>query len=148
MPGMYDDGDYDLAGFAVGAAERGTILPRSDIAAGDVLIGLASSGVHSNGYSLVRRLCETQTVAWQDEAPFGDGVTFADVLLAPTRVYVKPTLAAIRETGAIKAVAHITGGGLIENIPRVLPAGIAADIDLAAWESAACVSLAQGCLGA
>ena len=133
MPGMYGDGDYDLAGFAVGAAERGTILPRSDIAAGDVLIGLASSGVHSNGYSLVRRLCETQGVSWQDDSPFADGLTFADVLLAPTRIYVKPVLAAIRETGAVKAVAHITGGGLIENIPRVLPAGIAADIDLAAW---------------
>ena len=133
MPGMYDDGDYDLAGFAVGAAERGTLLPRSDIAAGDVLIGLASSGVHSNGYSLVRRLCDTQGVTWHDKAPFADGLTFADVLLAPTRIYVKAILAAIRETSAVKAVAHITGGGLNENIPRVLPAGISADIDLAAW---------------
>ena len=133
MPGMYEGGAYDLAGFAVGAAERGTILPRGDVEAGDVLIGLASSGVHSNGYSLVRRLCEAQGLAWEDSAPFAAGTTVAEALLAPTRIYVKPLLAAIRETGAVKAVAHITGGGLIENIPRVLPEGVAAEIDLSAW---------------
>ena len=196
MPGMYKDGDYDLAGFAVGAVERGEILPRGDIAIGDVLIGLPSSGVHSNGYSLVRKLVEREGLSWHSPAPFGNnppppraegapsarrgeglgvggipiagsldspppslphiqaklgsaktrggvslqtaavgGYTLADALLTPTRIYVKPLLAAIRATGggargAIKALSHITGGGLSENIPRVMPADKAARIDL------------------
>ena len=137
MPGMYKEGDYDLAGFAVGAVERGQILPREDIAIGDVLIGLTSSGVHSNGYSLVRKLVAREKLGWNDPAPFAKGKTMADVLLAPTRIYVKPLLAAIRATGgsgpkgAIKALSHITGGGLTENIPRVMTDAVAARIDLA-----------------
>jgi phosphoribosylformylglycinamidine cyclo-ligase len=137
MPGMYKAGDYDLAGFAVGAVERGEILPRSDIAIGDVLIGLPSSGVHSNGYSLVRKLIERAGVTW--ESAFSEDKTFADVLIEPTRIYVKPLLAAIRATGgsgpkgAIKALSHITGGGLAENLPRVMPDHAAARVDLSAW---------------
>ena len=135
MPGMYKDGDYDLAGFAVGAVERGEILPRGDIAIGDVLIGLPSSGVHSNGYSLVRRLVANVQLEWNDPAPWDNKQSAADALLTPTRIYVKPLLAAIRATGggakgAIKALSHITGGGLSENIPRVMPADKAARIDL------------------
>ncbi len=130
MPGMYAKGDYDLAGFAVGAAERGTLLPSADIAEGDVILGLASSGVHSNGYSLVRKLVEISGLGWSDAAPFEHGQTLGDALLTPTRIYVKPLLAAIRETGAIKALAHITGGGFTENIPRVLPKHLAAEINL------------------
>lgn len=132
MPGMYAAGDYDLAGFAVGAAERGTLLPRADMAEGDILIGLASSGVHSNGYSLVRRLVEKSGLGWDAPAPFGENRSMAEALLEPTRIYVKPLLAAIRETGAVKGMAHITGGGFTENIPRVLPEGLAAEIDLEA----------------
>jgi phosphoribosylformylglycinamidine cyclo-ligase len=133
MPGLYAGGDYDLAGFAVGAVERGAVLPRGDIAAGDVLIGLPSSGVHSNGYSLVRRLVAGAHLAWDAPAPFDASRALGEALLEPTRIYVKPVLGAIRETGAVKAVAHITGGGLSENVPRVLPDGIAAHIDLGAW---------------
>jgi phosphoribosylformylglycinamidine cyclo-ligase len=133
MPGMYAGGDYDLAGFAVGAVERGAVLPRGDIAVGDVLIGLPSSGVHSNGYSLVRRLVANAGLAWDAPAPFDGGRTLGEALLEPTRIYVQPVLRAIRETGALKALAHITGGGLSENVPRVLPDGIAAHIDLGAW---------------
>ncbi len=129
MPGMYSGGDYDLAGFAVGAAERGQLLPAGDIAEGDVILGLASSGVHSNGYSLVRKIVELSGLAWDAPAPFGEG-TLADVLMTPTRIYVRPLLKAIRETGAIKALAHITGGGFPENIPRVLPKHLAAEVDL------------------
>ena len=138
MPGMYHGGDYDLAGFAVGAAERGEILPRSDIAIGDVLIGLTSSGVHSNGYSLVRRLVTSAGVDWHDKAPWNAKLTVATALLEPTRIYVKPLLAAIRATGgagpngAIKALSHITGGGLAENIPRIMPDASAARVDLSA----------------
>ncbi len=134
MPGMYAKGDYDLAGFAVGAAERGTLLPRKDISEGDIILSLASSGVHSNGYSLVRKLVEKSGLAWDAPAPFAKGQTLADALLTPTRIYVKPLLAAIAETGAIKAMAHITGGGFTENIPRVLPKELAADVDLDAVE--------------
>ncbi|KQS80467.1 phosphoribosylformylglycinamidine cyclo-ligase [Rhizobium sp. Leaf384] len=135
MPGMYSGGDYDLAGFAVGAAERGRLLPSGDIAEGDVILGLASSGVHSNGYSLVRKIVGLSGLAWDAPAPFGagtDGATLADVLMTPTRIYVKPLLKVIRETASIKALAHITGGGFPENIPRVLPKHLAAEIDLAA----------------
>ncbi|MBZ7921069.1 phosphoribosylformylglycinamidine cyclo-ligase [Ensifer adhaerens] len=129
MPGMYSGGDYDLAGFAVGAAERGQLLPAGDISEGDAILGLASSGVHSNGYSLVRKIVALSGLAWDAPAPFGEG-TLADLLMTPTRIYVKPLLKAIRETGAIKALAHITGGGFPENIPRVLPKHLAAEIDL------------------
>ena len=137
MPGMYKAGDYDLAGFSVGAVERGEILPRGDIAIGDVLIGLPSSGVHSNGYSLVRKLIERAGVTW--DSAFVEGKSFADVLIEPTRIYVKPLLAAIRATGgsgpqgAIKALSHITGGGLAENLPRVMPDHAAARVELASW---------------
>ncbi|MEO1744946.1 MAG: phosphoribosylformylglycinamidine cyclo-ligase [Pseudomonadota bacterium] len=135
MPGMYATGDYDLAGFAVGAAERGTLLPRGDIAEGDVLIGLASSGVHSNGFSLVRRVVELAGLDWTSTAPFeDDGATLGEALLSPTKIYVKPVLHALRVTHAIKGLAHITGGGFVENIPRVLPDGIGAQIDLDALQ--------------
>jgi phosphoribosylformylglycinamidine cyclo-ligase len=140
MPNMYAEGDYDLAGFSVGAVERGAVLPRGDIAIGDVILGLAASGVHSNGYSLVRKLVAQQGVAWSAPAPFEPARTLANALLEPTRIYVKSTLAAIRATGgsgpdgAIKGLSHITGGGLSENIPRVMPAGLAAYIDLASFK--------------
>ncbi|MFO7298415.1 MAG: phosphoribosylformylglycinamidine cyclo-ligase [Pseudomonadota bacterium] len=137
MPGMYADQDYDLAGFSVGAVERGSLLPRSDIAVGDVLIGLASSGPHSNGYSLIRRLVANEGLSWDAPASFAPDRSLAEALLEPTRIYVRPVLSAIRETGAIKAVAHITGGGLIENVPRVLPNGIAAVVDLSSWTAPA-----------
>ena len=130
MPGMYHGGDYDLAGFAVGAAERRKLLPR-DVKPGDVILGLASSGPHSNGYSLVRRLVELSGVTYSARAPFNRKVSLADALLAPTRIYVKPILKAMKQTDAIKALAHITGGGFIENIPRVLPKTTVAEIDLA-----------------
>ncbi|MDG3577234.1 phosphoribosylformylglycinamidine cyclo-ligase [Rhizobium sp. YJ-22] len=133
MPGMYAGGDYDLAGFAVGAAERGKLLPSGDVAEGDVILGLASSGVHSNGYSLVRKIVGISGLAWDAPAPFADGKTLGEALLEPTRIYVKPLLSAIRKTGAIKALAHITGGGFPENIPRVLPKHLAAEIDLSAF---------------
>ena len=131
MPGMYAKDDYDLAGFAVGAAERGTLLPK-DVKAGDVLIGLASSGVHSNGFSLVRRILEANKLTFDSPASFADGKSIGEALLEPTRIYVRSTLKAIRETGGVKALAHITGGGFPENIPRVLPDGLAAHLDLAA----------------
>ncbi|CDN53426.1 Phosphoribosylformylglycinamidine cyclo-ligase [Neorhizobium galegae bv. officinalis bv. officinalis str. HAMBI 1141] len=130
MPGMYSDGDYDLAGFAVGAAERGQLLPVGDIASGDVILGLTSSGVHSNGFSLVRKIVTLSGLEWDAPAPFREGMTLGEALLTPTRIYVKPLLKAIRETGALKALAHITGGGFPENIPRVLPKNLAAEIDL------------------
>ena len=135
MPGMYKDGDYDLAGFAVGAVERGQILPRTDIALGDVLIGLPSSGVHSNGYSLVRKLAGREHLNWDQPAPWDNSQTAADALLAPTRIYVKSLLSAIRATGggatgAVKALSHITGGGLSENIPRIMPADMSARVNL------------------
>ncbi|MFA7305796.1 MAG: phosphoribosylformylglycinamidine cyclo-ligase [Hyphomicrobium sp.] len=143
MPGMYKAGDYDLAGFSVGAVERGEILPRADIAVGDVLIGLTSSGVHSNGYSLVRKLAERAGIDWSAAAPFAHGRTYAEALLTPTRIYVKPLLDAIRATGgsgpngAIKALSHITGGGLSENLPRVMPKDAAARVDLSAFKAPA-----------
>ncbi|PXA88018.1 phosphoribosylformylglycinamidine cyclo-ligase [Caulobacter sp. D4A] len=130
MPGMYSDGDYDLAGFAVGAAERGQLLPVGDIASGDVILGLTSSGVHSNGFSLVRKIVTLSGLKWDAPAPFREGMTLGEALLTPTRIYVKPLLKAIRETGALKALAHITGGGFPENIPRVLPKHLAAEVDL------------------
>jgi phosphoribosylformylglycinamidine cyclo-ligase len=131
MPGMYSEGDFDLAGFSVGAMERGADLPR-DVAAGDVLLGLASAGVHSNGYSLVRKLVEISGLGWDPDCPWADG-TLGEVLLTPTRLYVKPALQAVR-AGGVHALAHITGGGLTENLPRVLPDDLGAQIDLDSWE--------------
>jgi phosphoribosylformylglycinamidine cyclo-ligase len=125
MPGLYQEGDYDLAGFAVGAAERNALIPRSDIAAGDVVLGLASSGVHSNGYSLVRKIVARSRLEWQARAPFDAA------LVTPTRIYVRSCLAALRATGAVKALAHITGGGFPDNIPRVLPKELGVALDLA-----------------
>src|SRR5262249_6853770 len=130
MPGLYADGDYDLGGFAVGAAERGTLLPRADIAAGDAVIGLASSGLHSNGFSLVRRIVEQSGLALDAPAPFAPVMTLGATLLTPTRLYVKSCLRAIRESGAVKGLAHITGGGFTDNIPRVLPKHLGVGIDL------------------
>ncbi len=131
MPGLYKTGDYDLAGFAVGAAERGMLLPRSDIVAGDAVLGLASSGVHSNGFSLVRRIVETSGLAFADQAPFSPVMTLGGALLTPTRLYVKSCLRAIQATGAVKGLAHITGGGFTDNIPRVLPRELGVRINLA-----------------
>jgi len=132
MPGLYAADDYDLAGFSVGAAERGTLLPRADIALGDVLLGLPSSGVHSNGFSLVRRIVRDAGLRWSDAAPFDRACALGQALLVPTRIYVKPVLSAIRTTGAVKALAHITGGGFPDNVPRVLPKGLGAALDLGA----------------
>ncbi len=134
MPGMYSEKDYDLAGFAVGAAERGQMLPTDDIVEGDVLLGLASSGVHSNGFSLVRRIVAGSGLAWDAPAPFSTDATLAEALLEPTRIYVKSVLKAIRNTHGIKALAHITGGGFPDNIPRVLPKDFSAELDLDAIE--------------
>ncbi|MEZ5816970.1 MAG: phosphoribosylformylglycinamidine cyclo-ligase [Hyphomicrobiaceae bacterium] len=140
MPGMYQGDDYDLAGFAVGAVERTEILPRQSIGAGDVLIGLPSSGIHSNGYSLVRRLVAREGLSWDAAAPFAPEKSLAEALLTPTRIYVRPLLAAIRatggsgETGAVKALSHVTGGGLSENLPRVMPEGLGPRVDLSAME--------------
>ena len=131
MPGMYEAGDFDLAGFAVGAMNRGADLP-AGVTEGDVLLGLASNGVHSNGYSLVRKLVEVSGLGWGDDCPWGEG-TLGAALLAPTRLYVKQALAAVR-AGGVHALAHITGGGLTENLPRVLPEDLGADIDLNAWD--------------
>ena len=130
MPGVYHGGDYDLAGFAVGAAERGELLPRPDVKPGDTLIGLASSGVHSNGFSLVRKVVEKSGLRWDAPAPFASGQSLGEAMLTPTRLYVKSCLAAIRQTKAVKALCHITGGGFPDNIPRVLPDGMGAQIDL------------------
>jgi phosphoribosylformylglycinamidine cyclo-ligase len=131
MPGMYPEGDFDLAGFAVGAMERGTALPEG-VEEGDVLLGLASDGVHSNGYSLVRKLVDLSGLGWEADCPFAEG-TLGEALLTPTRLYVKQCLAAVR-AGGVHALAHITGGGLTENLPRVLPEGLGADIDLGSWD--------------
>ena len=132
MPGLYKAGDYDLAGFAVGAAERGTLLPRPDVGVGDVVIGLASSGLHSNGFSLVRSIVERTGLPWNAPAPFAPALTLGAALLTPTKLYVKSCLRAIRDTAAVKALAHITGGGFTDNIPRVLPKGLGVGIDLGA----------------
>lgn len=132
MPGMYARGDYDLAGFAVGAVERGSIIDGRTVREGDVLLGLASSGVHSNGYSLVRRVVADLELDLFKPAPFDPSRSLGGALLEPTRIYVKSCLAVIR-AGGIKALAHITGGGIVENLPRVLPAGTAAEIDAANW---------------
>jgi phosphoribosylformylglycinamidine cyclo-ligase len=132
MPGMYPAGEYDLAGFAVGAAERGNILDGSRVAVGDLVLGLASSGLHSNGFSLVRGIVEQSGLGYDAPAPFAPGHSLGEALLTPTRLYVKSGLAALA-SGGVKALAHITGGGLLENIPRVLPAGCAAELDARTW---------------
>ncbi|MDO9710474.1 phosphoribosylformylglycinamidine cyclo-ligase [Paracraurococcus lichenis] len=131
MPGMYAAEDYDLAGFAVGAAERGALLPRA-VGPGDVLLGLGSAGVHSNGFSLVRRVVAAAGLSLADPAPFAAGQSLGEALLAPTRIYVK-SLLGLHRAGLLKAAAHITGGGLPGNLPRVLPAGVTAVVDAAAW---------------
>ncbi len=135
MPGMYAQGDYDLAGFAVGAAERGQLLPTDDIHEGDVILGLSSSGIHSNGFSLVRRIVEQSGLSWSDPAPFDKERSLGEALLEPTRIYVRSILAAIRGTHGLKALAHITGGGFPENIPRVLTSDWSAELDLDAIEA-------------
>jgi phosphoribosylformylglycinamidine cyclo-ligase len=133
MPGMYADGDYDLAGFCVGAVERSQVLTADKVAAGDVILGLASSGVHSNGFSLVRRLAADRMWRMDRPAIFDQDVLLIDALMAPTRIYVKSLLPLVR-AGQITAMAHITGGGLLENIPRVLPTGLHAHVDADSWE--------------
>ncbi len=134
MPGMYGKGDYDLAGFSVGAAEREQILPRQDIVAGDIVLGLASSGAHSNGFSLIRKIVAQENLSYENPAPFDPSQKLGDALLTPTRIYVRAMLKAIR-ADSVKAMAHITGGGLLENIPRVLPQGIGVRIDAASWQA-------------
>jgi phosphoribosylformylglycinamidine cyclo-ligase len=134
MPGLYARGDFDLAGFAVGAAERGTLLPRPGLKAGDVAIGLPSSGVHSNGFSLVRRIVALSGLAWDAPAPFAPKRSLAAALLEPTRLYVKPLLAALKAVpNGVRALAHITGGGFPENLPRVLPDELTVALDLDAF---------------
>ena len=133
MPGLYAAGDYDLAGFSVGAVERDHLLPRKDLQAGDVILALPSSGIHANGFSLVRRVVEKSGLRLNDPAPFASRKTLGQALLTPTCIYVRQILETIRTTGAVKALAHITGGGLTENIPRVLPEPLAAQIDLGSF---------------
>ena len=135
MPGMYSHDDFDLAGFAVGAVERDQVITGETIQDGDVILGLASSGVHSNGFSLVRKLIDdTESLDYHSLAPYDTSTSFGASLLTPTRLYVKPVLEAIRQTNAIQGMSHITGGGLLENIPRVLPKGLGAEIDLGSWD--------------
>ncbi len=131
MPGMYHDGDYDLAGFAVGAAEREALLP-GEVSPGDTILGLASSGVHSNGFSLVRRIVAGGNLDWNSPATFASGATLAEQLMAPTRIYVR-SLLELHRAGLLLAAAHITGGGLPGNLPRVLPQGTRAEIDASSW---------------
>ncbi|WP_369060062.1 phosphoribosylformylglycinamidine cyclo-ligase [Caulobacter sp. 73W] len=133
MPDMYADGEYDLAGFTVGAVDRDDVLPKLDAQrAGDVLIGIASSGPHSNGYSLVRKIVERSGLAWDAPAPFAESKTLAEALMAPTRIYVKSVLPLL-QAGRVKGGAHITGGGLIENPPRAIAEGLVPRIDWNAW---------------
>ena len=132
MPGMYDGGEYDLAGFSVGAVERDALIDGQSISDGDVILGLTSNGIHSNGFSLVRRVIERSGVSLTSPAPFDQRQTLGEALLAPTKIYVKTCLAAIA-AGGVRGIAHITGGGLIENIPRILPKGIAAEINRGSW---------------
>ena len=133
MPGMYGGGDYDLAGFSVGAVDRNRVLPRmDDQAPGDLLIGLASSGPHSNGYSLIRKIVERSGLAWDAPAPFAEGQTLAQVLMTPTRIYAR-SLTPLIKAGQIKGLAHITGGGLTENPPRAIAEGLVPRFDWSAW---------------
>ena len=134
MPGMYEEGDFDLAGFVVGAAERDAMLPRHDLMeAGDTLIGIASSGPHSNGYSLIRKIVEVSGLSWSDPSPFSDGQTLGEALITPTKIYINSVLPLIKD-GLVSGLAHITGGGLTENTPRMLPKSLKADIDMEAWQ--------------
>lgn len=133
LPDLYAAGDYDLVGFCCGAVERDELLPRDDLSAGDVILGLASSGVHSNGFSLVRKAIAVRSIGLDDEAPFQPGTSLGRALIEPTRIYVKSCLAAIKG-GGVKALCHVTGGGLIENIPRILPDGLAARLDTGSWQ--------------
>jgi phosphoribosylformylglycinamidine cyclo-ligase len=133
MPGLYAPGDFDIAGFAVGAAERGTLLPRPGLRPGDLVFGLPSSGVHSNGFSLVRRIVARSGLGWGAPAPFDPQHSLAAALLTPTRLYVRPLLQALRQTRGIHALAHITGGGYPDNLPRVLDDGLAVLLDLSAF---------------
>jgi phosphoribosylformylglycinamidine cyclo-ligase len=132
MPGMYADGDYDLAGFAVGAVERGAVVTGRGVAPGDVVLGVAASGVHSNGFSLVRRVVAASGLGWDAPAPFDPAHGLAAALLTPTRIYVRGALALCR-AGLVKAMAHITGGGLVENVPRVIPDAVTVEIDATTW---------------
>ena len=133
MPGLYKKGDFDLAGFSVGAVERGNILPKTaSMVAGDVLVGVSSSGIHSNGYSLVRKVVEKSGLGWDADAPFAPGTSLGEALLVPTRLYVKSALEAMR-TGGVKGFAHITGGGITENLPRCLPENFDAEVNLDCW---------------
>jgi phosphoribosylformylglycinamidine cyclo-ligase len=131
MPDMYKKGEFDLAGFAVGAAERGTLIDGSSISPGDVILGLGSNGIHSNGFSLVRKLLEVNSLNYADKIPFSDNKTVGEVLLKPTRIYVKSLLPVLRQ-GLVKGLAHITGGGLLDNIPRILPLDSRASLDASA----------------
>ncbi|WP_341760562.1 phosphoribosylformylglycinamidine cyclo-ligase [Candidatus Endowatersipora endosymbiont of Watersipora subatra] len=133
MPGMYQQGDYDLAGFSVGAVERGNLLPKR-IKEGDLLLGLSSSGPHSNGYSLIRKIIDRSGLSWSSFSPFERNKTIAQSVLEPTRIYVKSILSILKKTTSIHAIAHITGGGLTENLSRVLPEGLVASIDLLSWK--------------
>lgn len=133
MPGMYGEGDYDLAGFSVGAVERANLLQPDQVKEGDIVFGLPSSGIHSNGYSLVRRVVEREGLKWDATAPFDDSSTLGQALMTPTRIYVKACLAAIK-TGGVNGIVHVTGGGLIENPPRIYGDALAMRIDLAAWK--------------
>lgn len=133
MPGMYGQGDYDLAGFCVGAVERDRIITGEKIVAGDVVLGLPSSGLHSNGFSLVRKIVSDQGLDYQEEAPFAPGTMLGEALLEPTRLYVRPLLSVFDKSNGIKGLAHITGGGLLENIPRILPSGLSVRLDGARW---------------
>jgi phosphoribosylformylglycinamidine cyclo-ligase len=132
VPDLYTGADYDLAGFAVGAVERCKLLPRADVKAGDQILGLRSSGLHSNGFSLVRKIVEQASLAWTDPAPFAPGKTLGESLLTPTRIYVKPVLRVLAETDGVRALAHITGGGFRDNLPRILPKNLGVEIDLSA----------------
>lgn len=134
MPSMYEDGDYDLAGFTVGAVERSKILTGEEIQAGDAVLGLASSGLHSNGYSLVRKIIKDQGLNYSDPLPYDSSRNIVDEILIPTKIYIKSLLPIVKNTNLIKGLANITGGGLLENIPRVIPEGLCVDIDAASWE--------------
>lgn len=133
MPGMYQAGDYDLAGFCVGAVERGDQITGADIQAGDTVLGLASSGVHSNGFSLVRKIIADAGLSFDSVAPFDNSVKLADVLLEPTKLYIKSLIPVIKQKMGIRGLAHITGGGLTDNIPRVMPEGLGVKLDAGQW---------------
>lgn len=133
MPSMYEDGDYDLAGFTVGAVERSRLLTGAEIQDGDIVLGLLSSGCHSNGYSLIRKIVKDQSLGYDDTAPFDSSMTLKEALMAPTKIYVKSLLPILKDSTLIKGLANITGGGLIENIPRVIPDGLVVDLDAATW---------------